>query len=124
MVLIVPNGSMQKSAIPASDIKSNIMKFHEYLEVVEKTSGEKVIVCAKCGHQFCSATGNYKKSAIYRESDITDIRGGGLASGEKPFAIYQEYICPGCGILLEVDVLCEGLEDEESRLIWDAQINA
>ena len=44
-----------------------------------------------------------------------------MASGEKPFVTYQEYICPGCGTLLEVDVLCEELEDEASRVIWDAR---
>ena len=114
-------GNMQKKVIPANDIKNKVLKFHEYLEIVEKISGEKVTVCAKCGNQFCSATENYKKSAIYREHDIGEIRGKGLASGEKPFVTYQEYICPGCGTLLEVDVLCEELEDEASRVIWDAR---
>jgi N-methylhydantoinase B len=115
-------GNRQKSVIPAGDIKNKVMKFHEYLEIVEKISGEKVIVCSKCCNHFCSATENYKKWAIYRESEPVDIRGAGLASGEKPFVTYQEYICPGCGTLLEVDVLCRELEDEESKIIWDARI--
>jgi acetone carboxylase gamma subunit len=100
------------------------MKFHEYLEMVEKHSGKKVIVCVKCGNQFCSATENYKQFSIYRENDLAGVGGRFLASGEKPFVTYQEYICPGCGTLLEVDVLCRELEDEKSAVIWDIQINS
>jgi acetone carboxylase gamma subunit len=100
-----------------------MMRFHEYLEMVEKHTGEKVIICLRCGNQFCSASENYKNFSIYRENDLAGVGGRFLASGEKPFVTYQEYICPGCGTLLEVDVLCKGLEDEKSEVIWDMQIN-
>ena len=109
--------------IHPTEIKRKIMRFHEYLEMVEKDSGEKVIVCVKCGNQFCSATENYKHFSIYRENDLAGVAGRFLASGEKPFVTYQEYICPGCGTLLEVDVLCKEIEDEKSEVIWDIQIN-
>ena len=100
------------------------MKFHEYLEIVEKSSGERVIVCVKCRNQFCGSEENYKRFSIYRENDLEDVKGRFLASGEKPFVTYQEYICPGCGTLLEVDVLCKELENEDSIVIWDMRINA
>jgi N-methylhydantoinase B len=119
--LALQKGQTQKIAPP--DIKRRIMKFHEYLEVVETSSGKKVIVCVNCGNQFCSPGENYKNYSIYREDDLEDVRGRFLASGEKPFVTYQEYICPGCGTLLEVDVLCKGLEDEKSKVIWDIQID-
>lgn len=108
--------------IHPGEIKGRIMRFHEYLEIVEKNSGERVILCLKCGNQFCTALENYKNFTIYRENDLAGIKGRFLASGEEPFVVYQEYICPGCGTLLEVDVLCKELEDEESRVIWDTQI--
>jgi N-methylhydantoinase B len=114
----------QTQEINPTEIKRKIMKFHEYLEMVEKHSGKKVIVCVKCGNQFCSATENYKQFSIYRENDLAGVGGRFLASGEKPFVTYQEYICPGCGTLLEVDVLCRELEDEKSAVIWDIQINS
>lgn len=113
----------QPQIIPSSDIRRKIMRLHEYLEIIEKHSGERVIICVKCGNQFCSDVENYKNFAIYRENDLADIKGRFLASGENPFVIYQEYICPGCGTLLEVDVLCKELENEESEVIWDIQIN-
>jgi N-methylhydantoinase B len=119
--LALRKGQPQK--INPTEIKRKIMRFHEYLEMVEKHSGKKVMVCAKCGNQFCSATENYKQFSIYRENDLVGVGGRFLASGEKPFITYQEYICPGCGTLLEVDVLCKELEDEKSAMIWDMQIN-
>ena len=119
--LALRKGEFQK--INPTEIKRKMMRFHEYLEMVEKHSGRKVMVCVKCGNQFCSATENYKQFSIYRENDLAGVGGRFLASGEKPFVTYQEFICPGCGTLLEVDVLCKELEDEKSKVIWDMQIN-
>jgi len=119
--LALRKGQPQK--INPTEIKRKMMRFHEYLEMVEKHSGKKVMVCVKCGNQFCSATENYKQFSIYRENDLAGVGGRFLASGEKPFVTYQEFICPGCGTLLEVDVLCKELEDEKSKVIWDMQIN-
>jgi N-methylhydantoinase B len=112
----------QPKKIDPADIKRRVMRFHEYIEVVEKQSGERVAVCVKCGNQFCNAGENYKHFSIYQENDLVGVEGRFLASGEKTFVTYQEYICPGCGTLLEVDVLCKQLEDEESKVIWDIQI--
>jgi N-methylhydantoinase B len=119
--LALRKGPSQK--IDSTVIRKKMMRFHEYLEMVEKHTGEKVIICLRCGNQFCSASENYKNFSIYRENDLAGVGGRFLASGEKPFVTYQEYICPGCGTLLEVDVLCKGLEDEKSAVIWDMQIN-
>jgi N-methylhydantoinase B len=112
----------QPQKIAPADIKRRGVKVHEYLEIVETSSGKKVIVCVNCGNQFCGPGENYKNYSVYREDDLEDVGGRFLASGEKPFVTYQEYICPGCGTLLEVDVLCKGLEDEKSKVIWDIQI--
>jgi len=113
----------QSEKIDFTAIRKRMMRFHEYLEMVEKHSGEKVIICSRCGNQFCGTSENYKNFSIYRENDLAGVGGRFLASGEKPFVTYQEYICPGCGTLLEVDVLCKGLEDEKSAVIWDMQIH-
>ena len=110
-------------SIRPEDVRRKIGRMHEYLEILEKHSGERVIACVKCGNPFCSADENYKDFTIYRENDLAGIRGRFLASGEKPFVLYQEYICPGCGTLLEVDVLCRELEDEKSTVIWDIHVH-
>jgi len=55
-----------KSALRVSGRRS--LRFHEYLEVVEKNSGDQVIVCVKCGNQFASPRKNYKDFSIYRKT--------------------------------------------------------
>jgi N-methylhydantoinase B len=119
--LSLQKGRSQK--VGPEQIKNRILTFHEYLEMVEKESGERVVICKRCGNQFCGAMENYKNFSIYRENDLEGVEGRYLASGEKSFVTYQEYMCPGCGTLLEVDVLCRQLEDEKSKVIWDIQIN-
>lgn len=97
------------------------MRIHEYLEVVDK-QGKKTIVCVKCGHEFCGIDDNYKKYAIYRERDPRELPRMTPTSGDPLFVIYQEYICPGCGTLLEVDNFCPEIDSEEERILWDIQI--
>lgn len=96
------------------------MRIHEYLEIVEKPEGQKVIRCIKCGYEFCDARENYKRYALYRERDLSDVKLRSLSSGEPTVVVYQEYICPGCATLLQVDTLCPELE--EDPIIWDIQI--
>ncbi|MBC8274662.1 MAG: hypothetical protein H8E40_06825 [Chloroflexi bacterium] len=96
------------------------MRIHEYLEIV-KQNGKNVIRCMKCGYEFCRAEENYKKHALLRERELCDVLNPIYClSGEKPFVHLQEFICPGCGTLLEVDVVCPELE--EDPILWDIQI--
>lgn len=97
------------------------MKFHQYLETKE-VDGRKMVVCIVCGYQFCDTTENYKLYALYRERNPSDFPLRTLVSGDVPFTKYQEFICPGCGTLLEVDSICPDLEDEASKIIWDIQL--
>jgi acetone carboxylase gamma subunit len=98
------------------------MRIHEYLNVVDKR-GRKVIACAKCGHEFCGIHENYKQHAVYRERDARDLPRMTPASGDSLFVIYQEYICPGCGTLLEVDNFCPQIDSEDDKILWDTQID-
>ena len=98
------------------------MRIHEYLEIRKNDTGEKVIVCMKCDHEFCRADENYKRHALYRERDLQDWPRRAPASGDPMFVLYQEYICPGCGVLLEVDNYCPALDSEEEKILWDIQI--
>ncbi len=97
------------------------MRIHEYLEIVDKSNGRKMIVCRKCGHEFCEPTDNYKKYALYRERDLTNLPRRNTLSGAPPFIVYQEFICPGCATLLEVDPFCKELDANEP-LVWDIQV--
>lgn len=99
------------------------MRIHEYLEIVSKEDGAKVIVCSRCGHEFGGADENYKRHALYIERDLKEWPNRAPVSGDGMFVVYQEYICPGCGVLLEVDNYCPDLDSEEEKILWDIQID-
>lgn len=96
------------------------LRIHEYLEIARDDQGRKVIRCLRCGNVFCEATDNYKKYALRRVRDLSDVRLRTLITGEPSIVQYQEYICPGCATMLEVDVWCPELDDDEP--LWDIQI--
>lgn len=97
------------------------MRIHPYLETVAVANGAPVIRCRSCHHIFCCARENYKLYALYRERDLSDYPLRSLRGGVPLFTRYQEFICPGCGTLLEVDLFCPQLETEESKILWDFQ---
>ncbi len=97
------------------------MRIHEYLEIVEEAAGESMGVCRKCGSEFCEARDYYKKYALLREKDWSELPRRRTLSGEPPFIVYQEFICPGCATLLNVDTLCKAL-DADDLLVWDIQV--
>ncbi len=97
------------------------MRFHEYLEIVSKEDGRKVIRCVKCGHEFCDAADNYKRHALLWERDASEYPSRSPASGESMFTRYQEFICPGCATLLQVDVISPEL-DRSDPILWDIQL--
>ena len=96
-----------------------LLKVHEYLEVI-KSNGKKIIQCVKCHFEFCGVDDNYKKYAQYRKRDLLEVRGKPMLTGDSPMVVYQEYICPGCATLLQVDILCPELDSEEP--LWDMQV--
>jgi acetone carboxylase gamma subunit len=101
-------------------MKNESMRIHEYLEIVNKDE-RKVIRCLKCGYIFGSAKENYKKGCLVREREFNEVMNPTFClSKEKPFERLQEFICPGCGLLLEVDVVVPELE--EDPILWDIQI--
>jgi len=97
------------------------MRIHEYLEIVQKEDGQKVIRCIKCGHEFCDARENYKNRCLLWERDLDGFPLRTPISGDKMFTHYQEFICPGCGTLLEVDMICPEL-DKDAPILWDIQV--
>ena len=101
-------------------MKNESMRIHEYLEIVNQ-EGEKVIRCLKCGYVFGSAKENYKKGCLLRERDFKEVMNPMFClSKESPFERLQEFICPQCGLLLEVDVIVPELEGDP--ILWDIQI--
>ncbi len=91
------------------------LRVHEYLEVMAKGKGS-VIRCVKCGNEFGSSKQNYKKHALKRTREISP---SGAAMPDLK-CWYHEYLCPGCGTLLQVDSWIPGVDKDEP--IWDIQV--
>lgn len=102
--------------------KEVMVRISEYLEIIKKEGGERMVRCMRCGYEFCEADENYKEYALLRERDMSDIKLRYLLSGESTLVLYQEFICPGCGTLLEVDTFCPSL-DEKDKIVWDIQLS-
>ena len=96
------------------------IKIHEYLEIAQNGS-ERFIRCIRCGYLFCHPEENYKKYSLKRIVDLDQAAVRPLPSQEPYLGRYHEYICPGCGTLLQVDVFCPVLGGEED--LWDLRID-
>lgn len=104
--------------VKSSEKKRTLIRIGEYLEIVEKFDNTKVICCVKCGNEFCTPGKNYKDYALRWTRDIREIKK--VAEGEQPLEYYQEYICPGCGTLLQVDTWCPLIDNDTP--VWDIDI--
>jgi len=93
-----------------------VLRIHESLEIA-RAGTEQIIRCSRCGHPFCSPRENYKIHSLKRIIDLNEVALRSLPSGEPYLGRYHEYICPGCGTLLQVDVVCPQLGGEND--LWD-----
>jgi hypothetical protein len=98
--------------------KGTLIRVSEYLEIVEKKDGTKRICCMRCGNEFCAPGDNYKKYALRWTRDLRELKK--VTEGEQPITSYQEYICPGCGTLLQVDPWCTLIDSDEP--LWDIDV--
>ena len=115
-----PAASSGAAARPASDGSPVVLRFHEYLDVVE-AAGRLVIRCARCGHDFCAADDNYKRHALEIREDFEALAGHRLPNGEPYIGEYRAYACPGCATLLQVDTYCPSQGGELP--LWDVQLD-
>ena len=106
----------------AGKVSKPIMRIQEYLEVAGLSDGRNIVRCTKCGHIFCNADENYKQFSLYRERrDVSDLPKRQPLSGDSLFVVYQEYYCPDCATLIQVDNMCPDL-DQDSPILWDIQV--
>jgi N-methylhydantoinase B len=105
---------------PADRDWQPVLRFHEYLDLV-RAEAEFAVRCRRCQRLLCAGDENYKAHALRRMRDLADFSGKALPSGDPYRAVYQEYLCPGCGTLLCVDVLCP--EHSSSEPLWDIRLD-
>ena len=108
-------GFVKEPGEPAHKIR--LLRISEYLEILKNDDDSKAISCIKCGYQFCLQGENYKKFALRNVRELQEMKKLGIG---EPITKYQEYICPGCGTLLQVDVWCAAVDTDEP--LWDINV--
>jgi N-methylhydantoinase B len=97
-----------------------LLKFHAALEIASDGK-QKVVRCARCGHNFCDADDNYKLYALHQVTHLNEIMPP-LPSGEPYIGEYHTYACPGCATQLQVDLFSPSLGGD--AVLWDTRIDA
>ena len=75
----------------------------EALEIVEH-QGDILWRCRECATDLGPADATYKRRALLRIIDLKDFVTLPCPSPEGFNAVFQEYLCPGCTRLLQVDL--------------------
>ena len=86
-----------------------------YLEI-KKVDGRNMIICHKCGYNLSPVNENYKERAINREVHLNNA-GAHFPKPEDTRFVLQEFYCPGCSTMLDVDIKQQG-----EPILWDIQV--
>jgi acetone carboxylase gamma subunit len=91
------------------------MRIHEYLNVID---GE--IRCRRCGHVLGPDDCNYKLGTLMIERPLQDANPyvGDAARYVDADVQLRQYVCPGCGVLLDNEVGRVG-----DPPIWDINVS-
>jgi N-methylhydantoinase B len=116
----------QGPALPAPQSSNGrewktILRCHEYLEIA-RDGAETRYRCIRCGYLFCAADENYKKYCVKRIVALDQFAQRPLPDRGPYLGQLQEYVCPGCATLLQVDVYCPSLGGDED--LWDIHIQS
>jgi acetone carboxylase gamma subunit len=86
-----------------------LLPIGEHLSIVQK-GADRVVKC-DCGHEFGPYTANWKLNALVYVRDsvekLHELYPGNKAC-EPSLQEIREFICPGCGTLLEVEAVPPG----------------
>lgn len=96
------------------------LRFHEYLELRSDSDGHEYIVCRECDTALCQRNENYKKFTRRRVPDHSDLPVRSVTAGDRNAVLLQEYMCPSCLTMLEVDLWCPELDSDEP--LWDIEL--
>jgi N-methylhydantoinase B len=97
-----------------------VLRIHDCLSIVRDGRGSW-IQCRRCGTLLCDATQNYKLFALERRRELSEFAPPSPLGLDAALGVIDEYACPGCGVLLQVDVNVAGPAGAEP--LWDIQID-
>ncbi len=98
-------------AVAAGRVEGEVIASpHAGVEVV-RAAGRTAWRCRGCGHDLGDARADYKRGTVRVVESLAEVSELGLPSGEF-IGELQEYCCPGCLTLLQVDVCCRALDGD------------
>lgn len=86
-----------------------LLALSDHLFIVLKED-ERIVRCS-CGHEFGDWRGNWKLGALILVRDTRDALEEiypGMSAPDPRLGEVREYICPGCGVLLDVEAVPRG----------------
>ncbi|MCZ7526703.1 MAG: acetone carboxylase subunit gamma [Acidimicrobiia bacterium] len=87
------------------------VRITEYLDI---DVDREMWVCHVCDHELISAREMYKKGCVVHERDPKEIYPPIYEGAEFPltvaegYGVFVEFYCPGCGTMIENELLPEG----------------
>lgn len=109
----------REPALPSPPGDAPILRIHESIDVVRQ-DGRAVHRCRRCSQLLGPANENYKSQTAHRRVDLGQYPLRSLID-DRPNAVrYDEYYCPSCAILFQVDAVNPELELDEP--FWDIQV--
>ena len=89
----------------------------EYLDVVADGEQGSVYRCRRCEHVLGAAEGSFKLHAGSYDTPVSEGQPARMASSTSVGWILRHFICPKCGVLLEVDMLPPGAASTDSAIV-------
>jgi N-methylhydantoinase B len=98
---------------------SDFQQVHEGL-MLGKHGGDAVLACRKCLTVICPASENYKQHCVVQQKLPADANPNVLPPTTyiDDEVVFRLYACPGCGLLLQTELLRPG-----DQPLWDLQIS-
>ncbi len=85
------------------------------LQICTLAEGDR-ICCARCGYALAFPGSAWKQATIVRESPTDDLAGE-TATGEPAETILRQFVCRGCGSLLDSETALPGEPFLEDTLV-------
>jgi N-methylhydantoinase B len=91
------------------------------LVLVDRTDGRAVVACKSCDLQIADADANYKRHAAVVSGSLPAIDPDVFVDPAVDVAVaidYRTFVCPGCGVALDQELM-----PAEAEPVWDTRID-
>ncbi len=78
-----------------------LRQLNEYL-IVARKRGKESVTCTVCRKEICPSAADWRLHAIQRKRVLSTVV---PLVAEHPRVYLHEYICPGCGTMLDTQIV-------------------